>query len=130
MQHCLKCIHINYTPPLLFFSVGFDYSPAISTVTILASQFSICFPVEIIRDARLEDVSTFFVELSYSGAANVSVVSPSTITVIVFGECPSLLSEKGGNALKVICAECQRSFWKNFAFWKYFRSLLADFCLA
>ena len=88
MQHCLKRIHVNYTPPLLLFSVGFDYSPAISTVTISASQYSTCFPVEIIRDARLEDVSTFFVELSYSGTANVSVVSPSTVTVIVFGKCP------------------------------------------
>ena len=74
--------------------MGFDYSPGISTVTISALQFSACFPVEIIRDARLEDVHIFFVELSYSGTANVSVVSPSTVTVIVFGKCSYLLSTK------------------------------------
>ena len=62
--------------------------------------------MEIIRDAKLEDVAKFFAELSYTGTANVSVVSPSTVTVVIFGRCSYFAEykDKRCNVLEVaIC---------------------------
>ena len=70
--------------------MGLDYILAVSTLTILAGEFLSCFTVEIIRDTEPEDMENFFVDLSYLGTGNVSVVSPSTITVIIFGRCSNL----------------------------------------
>ena len=89
------CTLLKIFLPCCYVSAGSDYISAVSTITILPLQFLACFTVEIVRDTEREDAENFFVELSYSGAANVSLLSPTTITVVIFGKC-SYLDEQNG----------------------------------
>ena len=81
------------TPPahtfttLLYFLLlaGSDYNITFLMVTIPATHLQECFIVDIIDDALVEEVETFFVDIVYSGSAAVLEIAPSTVEVTILG---------------------------------------------
>ena len=57
----------------------------VSMVTIPSVQLQACFTVDIVDDTLVEEVETFFVDLAYSGSADMLKVATSTAEVTIFG---------------------------------------------